>query len=118
MKDLGQLYHFLRVKIVQDRFTGLIWIRQPSYTEKVLHQFGMNECKPVSTPANSNINPASASLEDVCNQKEYQAVVGSLLYLSTRTQPDIAFAVGAVLLVFVPIQAKNSGQQLREFCDI
>ena len=44
----------------------------------------MNECKPVSTPTNSDIKPASASLEDVCNQKEYQAVVGSLLYLSTK----------------------------------
>ena len=95
MKDLGQLHHFLGVKIVQDWFTGVIWIGQPSYTEKVLHQFGMNECKPVSTTTNSDIKPASASLEDVCNQKEYQAVVGSLLYLSTRTRPDIAFAVGS-----------------------
>ena len=67
MKDLGQLYHLLRVKIVQDQFTGLILIGQPSYTEKVLHQFGMNECKPVSTPANSKIKPASACLQDVCN---------------------------------------------------
>ena len=54
----------------------------------------MIECKPVSTPTNSDIKPTSASLEDVCNQKEYQAVVGSLLYLSTRTRQDIAFAVG------------------------
>ena len=37
MKDLGQLHHFLGVKIVQDWFTGVIWIGQPSYTEKVLH---------------------------------------------------------------------------------
>ena len=27
MKDLGQLLHFLGVKIIQDLFTGLIWIR-------------------------------------------------------------------------------------------
>ena len=39
MKDLGQLHHFLRVKIIQDWFTGVIWIGQPLYTEKVLHQF-------------------------------------------------------------------------------
>ena len=48
MKDLGQLRHFLGVKIIQDWFTGVIWIGQLSYTEKVLHQFGMNECKPVA----------------------------------------------------------------------
>ena len=83
------------MKIIQDWFTGVIWIGLPLYTEKVLHQFRMYECKPVSTPTNTDINPASASLEDVCNQKEYQAVVGSLLYLSTRTRPDIVFAVGS-----------------------
>ena len=53
----------------------------------MLHQFRINECKPVSKLANSDIKPAWASLEDVCNQKEY---------LSTRTRPDIAFAVGIV----------------------
>ena len=65
MKDLAQLLH------IQDWFTGLIWIRTTFIYRKVLHQFGMIECKPVSTPTNSDIKPTSASLEDVCNQKEY-----------------------------------------------
>ena len=78
----------------------------------------MNECKPVavSTPTNTDINPASASLEDVCNQKEYQAVVGSLLYLSTRTRPDIVFAVGSA--AHFCANPSHTGPQLKGFCYI
>ena len=36
MKDLGLLHHFLGVKIIQDQLTGVTWIGQPSYTEKIL----------------------------------------------------------------------------------
>ena len=97
MKDLGPLHHFLGVKIIQDSITGTIWIGQQSYTEKILQRFGMHNSKPVGTPVNPDIKLiAGENPDDVCNQQMYQAVVGSLLYLSTKTRPDIAYAVGSV----------------------
>ncbi len=97
MKDLGPLHHFLGVKVVQDPLAGMIWIGQPSYTEKILHKFGMHDSKPVRTPVNPDIKLVpSESSEDVYNQQTYQAVVVSLLYLSTKTTPDIAYAVSSV----------------------
>jgi len=97
MKDLGPLHHFLGVKGIQDHLTGVIWIGQPSYTEKMLQKYGMYDSKPVRTPVNPDVKLVpSENPDDVCNQLMYQAVVGSLLYLSTKTRSDIAYAVSRV----------------------
>ena len=39
MKDLGPLHHFLGVTVIQDQLAGVIWIGQPSYTEKILQKY-------------------------------------------------------------------------------
>ena len=97
MKDLGPLHHFLGGTAIQDQSTGNIWLGQPLYTEKLLLKFGMSDCKPVRTPVNQDVKLTQCeSDDDVYDQKSYQAMVGSLLYLSTRTHPDIAYAVGSV----------------------
>ena len=97
MKDLGPLHHFLGAEIIQDQLTRVIWIGQPSFTEKILRKFDMYDCKPVGTPVNPDVRLVSGeSSNDSCNQQLYQAVVGSLLYRSTKTRPDIAYAVSSV----------------------
>ena len=97
MKDLGPLHQFLGVKIAQNQPSGEIWIGQTSYTEKLLEKFGMNKCKPVSTPVNPDVKLSTNEAQDSeCNQKMYQGAVGSLMYLSTKTRPDIAHAMSVV----------------------
>ena len=57
----------------------------------------MHDSKPVSSPVNPDIKLVAYENSDVvCNQHMYQAVVGSLLYLSTKTRLDIAYAVSSV----------------------
>ena len=41
MNDLGPPHHFLGVKVIQDQLAGVIWIGQPSYTEKILQKLCM-----------------------------------------------------------------------------
>ena len=96
MKDLGLLHYFLGVTVARNLSTGEIWLGQPYYTEKLLQRFGVNDCKPVSTPVNSGVKLTKCEEDEILEQKRYQAAVGGLLYLSTKTRPDIAYAVSNV----------------------
>jgi hypothetical protein len=48
MTDLGQLSHYLGMKITIT--PGKLVLTQSTYLKKVLNQFGMEDCRPVSTP--------------------------------------------------------------------
>jgi len=57
----------------------------------------MADCEPVSTPmeANKCFEKISSDKEQV-NLKEYQAAIGSLIYASIGTRPDLSYAVGVL----------------------
>ena len=95
IKDLGELRYFLGMKIEQR--DDSIWIGQPAYTKNLLETFGMQDSKPVGTPASTGLQLHKASEEDECpEQKRYQSAIGSLMYLSVCTRPDIAYAVNSL----------------------
>ena len=78
-------------------------IGQPSYTEKILQWYKMHDCKVVSTPVNPDLKLVAAeNPKDVLNQQMYQAIVGSLLYLSTKTRSCEVISEGNK--VFTPAQ--------------
>ena len=55
----------------------------------------MQNCKSVNTPVDANSKLEMATSNDPCiDQQQYQSVIGSLMYLSVSTRPDISFAVG------------------------
>lgn len=92
MKDLGKAELILGVHICQDT-TG-IKLHQKNYIEKLLKTFNMEDCKPVVTPA-----VPGQRLEKSLNGKKpdekipYRRLIGSLMYLSVFTRPDISFIV-------------------------
>ena len=97
VKDMGELHYFLGVKIVQDHQNGKVWIGQPAYTESMLHKYGMVDAKPVTTPVESSSKLVKTIEEcETVDQVLYQSAVGTLLYLSVGTRPDITFAVSNV----------------------
>ena len=94
MKDLGELNYFLGVQVSQDHKNGKVWIGQSTFTESILRKYGMEDAKPVKTPVDVNSKLLKATEDsELVDKGLYQSAVGSLLYLSTRTRPDIAFAV-------------------------
>ena len=92
MKDLGKLNYFLGVSIVQD--DDHIFINQSAYIQSLLKKYGMENSKPVLTPIEVNcILEKAVDDSDLFDLETYQSAVGSLMYLSTRTRPDITYAV-------------------------
>jgi hypothetical protein len=49
IKDLGAAKKILGMKIIRDRKSGLLYLSQKNYVEKVLHHFNMHNAKPEST---------------------------------------------------------------------
>ena len=94
IKDMGKLHYFLGMNIQQDEKTGNVWIGQPAYVESILKKFGMNNSKLVSTPIDPNTKLTKITDdEQSIDQQLYQSAIGSLLYLSGGTRPDITFSV-------------------------
>jgi len=50
MKDLGEDSFVLGIKILRDRFQGILRLSQESYIDKVLDRFNMKDSKPGDTP--------------------------------------------------------------------
>ena len=91
---------FLGISIQKDNVASTITIHSGSYIEKLLQNFAMEQCRPVSTPLNASldITKAATSLNEGGNSPVdstmYRQLVGALLHLSNTTRPDISFAVG------------------------
>ena len=99
IKDLGELKYFLGVNVRVNYKNGTAWIGQPTYTENVLKKFGMDDAKAISTPVDVGTKLVKATEDDdheLADPILYQSAVGSLLYLSTKTRPDITYAVNCV----------------------
>lgn len=97
LKDMGELSFFLGVSVKQTPTNNKIWIGQPSYTQNILQKFEMQNAKPTKTPVDVSLKLIKATEEcDTIDSDLYQSAVGSLLYLSSWSRPDITFAVSNV----------------------
>src|SRR5687767_3495437 len=72
-----------------------IYLNQEKYINDIPKKFEMKDTKPATTPV---ISKSVKSVEDNSNESFkdksiYMSLVGSLIYTSVVTRPDIAFAV-------------------------
>ena len=85
--NLGEAKKYLGMRIMRNCKKWTIILDQTHYAEKVIKQFGQENCKPISVPLPTRYNPrfspdkeANATL-----QSRYQLIIGSLLYIMLRT---------------------------------
>ncbi|XP_021316638.1 uncharacterized protein LOC110435422 [Sorghum bicolor] len=95
MKDLGALHHFLGVT-VEPHPAGLL-LNQRQYTLDILERAGMTDCKPCSTPVDTQGKISEAEGTPVTDPTAYRSLAEALQYL-TFIRPDITYAVQQICL--------------------
>lgn len=79
---------FVGIEVLKEE--NKIKLKQEEYTNKILKQYEMDKAKSVKIPILKNDTRDTRKKEEY----KYREVIGSLLYLSTKTRPDISFGVG------------------------
>lgn len=94
IKDLGPLQFCLGLQIIRDRPNRLLTLHQSHYVDTILNHSNMASCSPCLTPQNASVSLTPTAGSPISNSTPFRAVVGSLLYLSCCSRPDISTAVG------------------------
>ena len=97
IKDLGEIREFLGVQVIRDRADKSLLITQEQFTSRLLEKFNKEDIKLRQTPLPPNIklesNKELALAKDI---KRFQQEIGSLIYITIFTRPDIAYAVNCL----------------------
>ena len=95
-RDLGEAELYLGIKIQRDRGSRVLMLSQGLMAEELVAKYGLTDGKTKTTP----LTPATklSNEGDPLDTEEYtySQLVGSLMYLSVCTRPDISFTVGAL----------------------
>lgn len=92
----GELNQFLGTEIEQ-KSDGSIIMHQGMYCKRILERFNMTDANPVQIPADPQHSlDDKKQITNLTSKVPYREAVGSLLYLSQITRPDITFSVNLV----------------------
>lgn len=87
---LGDVHFYLGLEIFRDNSSNFC-IRQKRYIRDLLNQYGLNEAKPSKYPMDPGYGKIKS--EKLLNNDNYQKLLGSLLYISVNSRPDISACV-------------------------
>ena len=99
IRDLGPASHFLGMRITRDRPALTLKIDQATMTKDLILKFSLSDAKFKSIPADPDSRlSAAVSDSEILDPAlyPYAELVGSLLYLSVVTRPDISYSVGVL----------------------
>lgn len=102
MKDLGAAKKILGMEITRDRKSGLLFLSQHNYIQKVLKRFNMQDAESVSTPIAPHFKlsakqcPSTDEDIEYMSKVPYSSAVGSLMYAMVCSRPDLSHAMSLV----------------------
>ena len=98
MKDLGVINHILGCETKHDKLTGTTYITQCQFTKSAIEKFLPPNTNPSENPCNPNIvlsksmSPVSPKEKGETSNIPYREAVGTLLWLSLGTSPEMYYA--------------------------
>jgi hypothetical protein len=101
--DSGPVHWLLGIKITRDREARTISLSQTSYINTILSHFSLSDAKPHATPITpgASLSKANAPSDDteaaLMKKVPSHEAIGSLMYATVTTCPNISFAVSALL---------------------
>jgi len=96
VRDMGEVKDFIGMKVMRDRAAKVITLRDPGHFSSLLEAFQMEKSAPNKTPMVSGAKLSKTGENLLPEGNRSAELVGSLLYLSRTTRPDIAFSVGVL----------------------
>ena len=97
--DEGPIHWILGFAVERDRDARMLALSQHSYIESILRRFNLEDARPVSTPMDPHVqlsvtqSPQTTAEAAEMRNVPYREAVGSLMYASLGTRPDITYAV-------------------------
>ncbi|UYV76293.1 hypothetical protein LAZ67_13003282, partial [Cordylochernes scorpioides] len=91
IKNLGDPTQFIGIEISRNR-EGELLLSQKNKIQELVERYNLQEAKPTFTPMESRY-PGISDEKLLPNNVQYQQLIGSLLYLSVVSRPDIAAPV-------------------------
>ena len=99
MEDLGEATFILGIEILRDRKRRAITITQTAYINTLLERHGHADAYCTATPMESDAHHVKAATTYQANAstiREYQTMIGGIMFAMLCTRPDIAFAVATL----------------------
>ena len=102
LTDLGPVQWLLSIKVTRNREARTISLSQEGYISSILEQFNLQDAKAVDTPMLPSVSyskrdsPANDMEREHMARVPYWEAIGSLMYASVATRPDITFAVSTL----------------------
>jgi len=96
VRDMGAVNDFIGMKVMRDRAAKTLTLSNPGHAATLREAFEMETSTSKKAPMASGFKLTKTGEDLLPESNRYAQLVGSLLYLSTTTTPDIAFAVGVL----------------------
>ena len=94
--DLGAAHRFLGLEITRERNSCTLKLSQHKAALSLVEKYGLADANSRGTPISTGIHLSTDGVQLDTEAYPYSELVGSLLYFSICTRPDLAQAVGAL----------------------